>query len=346
MDHIDIHQIISKTLSGEANAEEILLLKSWLEKDERNRREFEMLKNIWKNTLLKDEYSNKSRVYQNFLKKKDFVDAHQGKTTSTSLKSVEKTSRTAHRKWLGYAAAIGIFFLVGLAYHMISTDTPPRGPEKRCMTVKQNPKGQKSKIVLSDGTIVWLNSDSEISYYPGFSDSLRVVNLLGEAYFQVAKDRSRPFVVKTGAVSTTALGTEFNVNYYPESKLPTIFLAEGKVKIEENTDLHITEFLNPGWALGPLSGEENPQPFRDIPEKWISWRNGILQFHKADLETVLKKCERWYNVEIKVEGTIPPQWNFTGKFKNEYLENVLISMNYGKDFNYKIQDDMVTLTFN
>jgi len=344
MDNTDIYRIIGKVLSSEANTDEILILNKWLEEDEQNRSEFKQLKAVWKNTRVRDDYSNKDRVYQNFLRKKDFLNEHHSEKSSISPIPVK--NKSSLKNWVRYAAAIAGIFLLGLSYFsLVSKEEPPSNEKPQCLVFKQNPKGQKSKIVLSDGTIVWLNSESEISYRPGFSDTLRAVNLIGEAYFQVAKDHKRPFVVTAGSVSTTALGTEFNVSYYPEDQLPTVFLTEGKVKVEENGQHQITEYLNPGWGFGPSGPGGQPKSFKDKPEKWCSWREGILEFHKADLKTVLRKCERWYNVKIAVKGHVPSNWDFTGKFENEYLENVLISMNYGKDFRYNIENELVTLTF-
>ena len=279
-------------------------------------------------------FSNADRVYQKILAKRD--------QPSIDMDDNLLQRRDNTRWWkAGVAAAV---LLVGaLSFLWLQKNTVPAVGEKAAWVVKENPAGQKSKIVLTDGTIVWLNSESQMRY--SFSDSTRSIVLTGEAYFEVAKDTTRPFVVTSGNLQTTALGTVFNVRHYAEDSAAIVFLAEGRVKVGEAKENGAIEILESGWGISAVKDGAGLRKFSGQPEQWTGWKDGVLSFDHAGLQEVITACERWYSVEVSIKGTPAEEWKFTGKFKNENLENVLESMRYGKDFNYAIKDKQVELIF-
>ena len=133
--------------------------------------------------------------------------------------------------WL--LASMTLLLVTWLSFYLYPTSTFPTSDPATLqqLTVKANPKGRKSKIRLPDGSFVYLNAESRMEYPALFSDSLRVVKLMGEAYFEIAKDRKRPFVVHTDDLKITALGTAFNVRAFQEDEQVSVSLTEGRVRV-------------------------------------------------------------------------------------------------------------------
>lgn len=211
---------------------------------------------------------------------------------------------------------------------------------------KSNPSGQRTMIHLPDGSTVWLNANSSVRYEKSFRDSLRRINLKGEAFFNVKKDPTRAFVVNTGNTEVVALGTSFNINSYDINQIK-VSLATGKVKVSANgTKPPEAQILKPGSSLIYLSQKGEFQNSEFDYKKDILWTEGMLYFESADFEGIIKKLERWYGVQftIKFNGiAVPP---YTGDFDNESLENVLKSMSFSLDFDYSIDKNNIRLMFN
>lgn len=209
--------------------------------------------------------------------------------------------------------------------------------------VLQAPPGVKSTITLEDGSVVSLNSGSKISYIKGFTDSLRFLTLEGEAYFDVASDASRPFVVQTGPISTQALGTEFNISSFPGDSI-SISLVTGEVLVrDEVADLE--QRLVPGEGVRAFL--DNPQWTKTQfdQEKVLSWMNKTLIFEQHPFGVASKKLESWFGVEIIFENSIPQHLHVSGKFVDESLENILKGLSYTSRFNYRIQGKKVHIQF-
>lgn len=206
---------------------------------------------------------------------------------------------------------------------------------------KSNPKGQKSTIRLKDGTEVRLNSNSSLEYASDFGITNRKVVLKGEAYFSVAKDPKKPFVVTTGNVLTTALGTEFNINARNESN-PRIILTEGKIKVEDKLENTTPFILLPNQSIE----YDNKTGFSDVKEienlDEILWINGILKFEHTPLLQVVEELENWYGVDVDIEGN-PEGLHYSGEFKDEYLSNILASMSFSLGLEYSQENEFVQL---
>lgn len=162
-----------------------------------------------------------------------------------------------------------------------------------------NPKGSKVvNIILADGSRVWLNAGSSLTYPVLFVGNKRNVSIDGEAYFDIASDASKPFIVKNGNMDVHVLGTQFNVNTFEDDDNNTkVTLLEGAVKIFNG---NATGFLKPGQQA--LINSEI-QVVKDVDlNKVMAWKNGYFQFDKASLQSVLKQISRWYDVEVIYEG--------------------------------------------
>lgn len=157
------------------------------------------------------------------------------------------------------------------------------------------PRNGEYYVELSDGTKVWMNSESSLGFYSKFSDKARIVRLEGEAYFEVSKDKSRPFIVKTGDMDVRVLGTEFNVKSYPNDDHVFTTLKEGKVRVRVN-DMNQTLLPNDQLVLNKQTGDiEKRQVNATI---YSAWKDGMFVFKDERLEDILQAFSRWYDVEV------------------------------------------------
>ncbi|HVY75196.1 MAG TPA: FecR domain-containing protein [Puia sp.] len=163
------------------------------------------------------------------------------------------------------------------------------------------PRGGQYQVILPDNTHVWLNTSSSLKYPVSFSGKSRAVELTGEAYFQVAKDPVRPFIVTVNNGSVEVLGTHFNVNGYLDNNQTNTTLLAGSVKV--HTGLSQT-MLNPGQQVGwDISGKLYPKIEVDT-EAVTAWQRGLFSFEKGDIEEIMLQVARWYDVEIVYHGKI------------------------------------------
>lgn len=240
-------------------------------------------------------------------------------------------------------AAVILLFVAAGTYFILNNIRSEQPGSDVSEIVKSTPKGQKSRIQLSDGTILYLNAESEILYREEFEEDKRIVHLKGEAYFEVARDESRPFSVVSGNITTTALGTSFNVEAYPETNAVKVSLVSGKVKVASGE--HLVNLL-PGEAASYNTIDSGLQKNNFNKDKVMAWKDGVLILDDDDLEAVIHKLERWYGVKVQVEGRPSEDKLISGRFDNESLENVLKSIGFTIKFNYKIDDREVKLIFN
>jgi ferric-dicitrate binding protein FerR (iron transport regulator) len=216
--------------------------------------------------------------------------------------------------------------------------------------IKENLRGRKSTIFLNDGSIVYLNSESSIEYPEKFSDSLRVVKISGEAFFDIARDEHKPFIVHTDELAISVLGTSFNVNDFDENDRCKISLSSGKVSVstlgqtQGSTADAIT--LSPGQSVSYL---EEKAEFTSItafdPNLDLGWKDGNIVFKNADMQTMLKTFERWYNVDFKLKNDPYFRWNYTGEFHNQTLQDVLESLSFSQSFDFRFEENNVELMF-
>lgn len=202
--------------------------------------------------------------------------------------------------------------------------------------------GVKSSISLPDGTIVTLNSQSKVTYEKPFDREIREIALVGEAYFDVAKDTLRPFIVKTGPVSTQALGTEFNIQAYPEYPI-SISLIEGSVLVSNEEVVGLSEKLIPGEGILASLDNKLWQKDRFDLETTLAWMNKTLVFKNTPFKETIHSLEKWYGVEFKITGKMPEDVYITGKFKDESLKNILEGISYSTKYSYSIEGKTVNL---
>ncbi|QEM11396.1 FecR family protein [Mucilaginibacter rubeus] len=165
------------------------------------------------------------------------------------------------------------------------------------------PKGGQYQVVLPDGTRVWLNTASSIRFPTAFTGNDRQVEISGEVYFEVAKNKSKPFIVSSGNQKVTVLGTHFDINAYQDEGTVKTTLLEGSVKVTNGDNMVL---LKPGQQ-SQLSTENKLTVSNDIDmDEVVAWKNGFFQFNKADIQTIMNQISRWYDVEVRYEGQVQP----------------------------------------
>lgn len=182
------------------------------------------------------------------------------------------------------------------------------------------PRGGQYKVVLPDGSEVWLNASSSLRFPNEFNGAERKVEITGEAYFEVAKNRQKPFFVQVGEMQVRVLGTHFNINAYPDGQGIKTSLLEGSVRIIDGAS---TGLLKPGQQGVVKSGSANVEIRQADMEEVMAWKNGLFIFNGDNINTIMNQIGRWYDVEVSFGGNIPHR-SFEGKIsRNAPLSDVL-----------------------
>ncbi|PSL44740.1 FecR family protein [Chitinophaga niastensis] len=210
----------------------------------------------------------------------------------------------------GLLAQQGNTKITKLANGQLAYDESGGTEEKVLYNTMSTPLGGQFKLILPDGSAVWLNAGSSITYPTAFTGNERSVSITGEAYFEVAKNEKMPFRVKAGNTAIEVLGTNFNINAYKDEAAISTTLLEGAVRIHANNQ-QLT--LKPGQQARVTPQSSRIQVINDVNLlESIAWKEGFFSFENADLPAVMRQLARWYNVEVKYEGAIP-QREFTGE---------------------------------
>lgn len=202
------------------------------------------------------------------------------------------------------------------------------------------PKGGQYQINLPDGTKVWLNAVSSLSYPAAFNGNKRSVTLIGEAYFEVAKHKKMPFVVRTNGQEVMVLGTHFNVNAYGDESQTKTTLLEGAVKVKlDNSET--TAVLKPGQQTIFKANHLEIAPV-DVEEA-IAWKDGYFLFQDEDIRSIMRKIARWYDVDVVYHVNVSPK-EIGGRIsRHKSLNDVLKMLSSTDKFNFKVEGRRVTV---
>lgn len=269
----------------------------------------------------------------------DYTDMYEAVMNETSNSKGKYYSTVKKNNWLINVAAI-LLVLVGIAYLYYWLDYTTNSffnTESKTVELitKESPAGAKTTLTLKDGTQVKLNTGSKLKYPSEFSDSVRLVYLEGEAFFDVQKNKI-PFIVIAGNMEAKVLGTSFNIQN--NSNKNEIALVTGRLQVSDQCGNRI--MLTPSEMVTYEAGGEILKSKFDI-EKKTAWVKGILLFQDAEEEEIVEKLEQWYGVNIKVDEKFKFTGKFSGSFKNESLYNVLEGIATTSGFKFEIKDKLV-----
>lgn len=206
-------------------------------------------------------------------------------------------------------------------------------PGEAAYNTLKTPRGGKFDLTLADGTRVWLNAASSITYPLAFTGHYREVEITGEVYFEVVHNAAQPFRVRVAGQTIDDLGTHFNINAYADEPVIKTTLLEGSVRVSNATG-NLT--LKPGQQAVIQSNQSIAiDPNADMEEA-IAWHHDLFKFNDASIETVMRQLARWYDVEVRYEGNIP-QRSFSGKiYRNTSALKVSDILSY-KQIHFRIE---------
>ncbi len=178
-------------------------------------------------------------------------------------------------------------------------------------------KGKQYQLQLSDGSKIWLNAASSVTYPTAFTGDERKISITGEAYFEIAHDAKKPFTVSTNGMEVQVLGTHFNINAYDDEENTSTTLLEGSVKIKNR---HTASLLRPGQQL-QLNREGKIKLVTDADaQEAVAWKDGLFIMKKAGIASIMRQLARWYDVEVSYSDGIPP-----GRISGDIPRNMNLS---------------------
>lgn len=210
------------------------------------------------------------------------------------------------------------------------------------MLTASTPRGGTYQFILSDGTRVWLNADSRLVFASPFTGAERRVKLEGEAFFEVNKDATHPFIVETNYQSVKVLGTSFNINSYTDEPAVKTTLLEGSVQVLSAGNAKAV-ILQPGEqsVCGAGALHTGVAAATDV-EQAIAWKNGDFVFD-SDIQTIMKQIARWYDVEVTYKGPVPTE-EFGGKIsRSKSIKQVLRVLESTNSIHFEIKERRITV---
>ncbi|MGX5819682.1 FecR family protein [Chitinophaga lutea] len=263
----------------------------------------------------------------------------------------QEQERRGRRRWMlavPVAACIAALLLAGWWFGIREQEVAGR-------EIKTE-KGARTHLVLADGSEVWLNANSSIREQPGFNRTNREVHLTGEAYFKVAPDADRPFLIQAGGLKVRVLGTTFNIRSYPDEPNIETTLETGSIEITLDDQPGNKIQLKPGQKLSidNSATEETESPAAPVlllsrqrvdsaanTTVDAAWKEGKLVFDGEDFQRVASKIEKWYNVTVLLENKTLHATSFTGVFDNKPLTTVLNALQETGKLEYRLENDTV-----
>jgi ferric-dicitrate binding protein FerR (iron transport regulator) len=334
MQQFDKDKLLRKYLTGQLSDQEHQMLQKWVSQSEINEKVFQAIEKIFRERSEDLELVNTE----------DLIDRIWEEGMNHSRDNLKPSKDW---NYIFKVAAVILIFLsvIFIQYRILKNSFKDSSSSITSPVTKENPEGQKTKTYLPDGSIVWLNGGSKISYSPLFNDSVRFVELEGEAFFEVAENKQLPFVVRSGDLETTALGTSFNINAYPDNEAVRVSLVSGKVEIENIGKQHIRTVLNPGYELLYMKDLNEFMEQSFDPKEVMGWKNGILIFKSADYKEFTYRLEKWYGIDIITNGNPPEDFILTTSYDNENLKNIMMNIQFSQGFDFEIQNDKLIIRF-
>jgi len=322
----EIYNLIAKSFSGELTEEESANLNNWKSEDKLNLLEYKDFQEIWK--------------HSNRLAMPSSIDLPKSLGTTREKAGIDRRPV----KWLPVFAQIAAVLVLALLfstlYNLFLTTKPLEKNETLVYQQVKASYGTQSRVELSDGTIVYLNSGSTLKFPSSFNGMLtRNVELTGEGHFVVAKNRQQPFIVDIHKMQIKVLGTTFNVEAYTNNTSFTIALVDGSVQLQQNTSNGVIELMEmkPNQvAFYNQSRNKLSWKTEDDLNKYTAWTDGKIIFSNDPVNTVIQKLENWYNVDIELADKKLEKYRFTGTFIDEPLEQVLSILNLTSQMEYNV----------
>jgi ferric-dicitrate binding protein FerR (iron transport regulator) len=322
--NIDI--LIIRLLSGEANTDEKRQIAGWLEESAENKRLYADLKEIWLTSGIQNN-ADHYQLEEAILKFRNHIHEIPNSTNS----------QFNFRHFLKYAAIFAILLAIPFSYFAGKQNARP----DQTTTTITCAFGDKSNIILPDSSMVWLNSGSKLTFDSDFKNKGRKVELEGEAFFMVTKDKDHTFQVKTHDIGIEVLGTSFNLKAYPEEKLVSATLVEGSMQVESK---YQKTRMIPDQKL-TYDKEKRKMVLTDQAnvEAETEWKDGRLVFRNESLAELAPKLQRWFDVDIVFADERVKQRKFTGALFRESILEVISYFDLSKLVKCHIQGNKIII---
>lgn len=329
---IQIDNYIQAFLNGSLDIEGHAALRQWIKESPENKMYFHNTVMIWKAAGVAgnaDGFDEEKGYYR-------------------VLKGSRPDNKTRFYKAALAASAVAIILLLGgissLFFLWQSEKTAGEAIEKYKEYIVEVPAGAKSKIIFPDGSVVWLNAGSRVKYDSNFAKDARNVELSGEGYFEVSKNKEVPFVVNTGDLAVKVLGTKFNLKSYEEDSEVKVTLKEGAVKVGSFLADTAPVMLKPNQRLTLKKADQTIQVDSVDASRIEKWRNGAMTFDKVSLEEITKELKRLYDISIRIEDDKLKQIVYYSDFQeNVAVEKVLEILSSGNKFRYEVKPELIRI---
>ncbi|QIU97466.1 FecR family protein [Bacteroides faecium] len=313
--------IINKYLTGQCTEEELVEVNTWMKESEENARQLFRMEEVYHLGKF-NQYADGQRMARAEKQLYKKLDEEKGK---------QNKILRMHR-WMRYAAAIAAILVIGggAGYWFYQS-----GTDQQMMVAVAN-EGIVKEVVLPDGTKVWLNNSAILKYPREFSEKERNVHLEGEAYFEVTKNRHKPFTIQSDAMRVRVLGTRFNFKCDKRCRIAEATLIEGEIEVKGNKE-EGQIILAPGQRA-ELNKNNGRLTVKQVDAKMDAvWHDNLIPFQKADIFTITKALERFYDVKIILSPDIQSNKTYSGVLKRKAdIESVLKSLQNSIPIDYKI----------
>lgn len=331
-------EIFERYILNQATPEETERLSSWI----RNNKEISaLLENQISNSSSKIDREVQLRMLRNIQKEIGFDDNSLSDMDGRKAMDHRINSHFRFNRWMRAAAMIILPMLTAAGVYFYMADTKSTDPDPLVISVE---KGQKANVTLPDGSKVWLNSQTKLTYSQDFNVKERRLQLDGDAFFEVAHDPGKPFIVQNNDVSVEALGTAFEVKAYAEDDFVTSILIRGKIRVAVSGGeavLKPNEMVSYHKPTGKLS-----QSTLVNAEDFIGWMHDQLHFENESLGNIAKIIERTYNVKVVFRSESLKEQHYTGTVDNNSLENFLNVISLTSPVSFRINNQQVILSEN
>ncbi len=357
--------LLSKKIAGEASEREMADLEILMQQHPEWQYAAQNLSDIWS--------SSQNDTETNFVSEEDAYLLHVQRMKEIGIvfddnvlyKYPAEENRVSHfsayRNWyIGLAVAASLIFAVILFPSLFNKKEPVLAAAERNEISTGN--GSRTKVQLPDGSLVWLNAGSNLHYDKSFGISVRHVTLSGEAFFDVVKNKEKPFIIQTSSIDIKVVGTAFNVKAYPGDRTTETSLIRGIIEVTIRNRPNDKIILSPNEKLivenNPFNKvrattKERSEPFVSInPIKRnntdstineIQWVENRLVFENETLQDIALKMERWYNVNIEIQTQKMMDKRISGSFVNENIDQAMEALSITGKFHYKRTNDTIII---
>jgi len=324
-----MHSLIAKQLTAQLSEAEASELEDWKLANSENLQEYNDFVALW--------------AQSGSLKMPNPINQFEAQSAIRKKAGIN-TSKTKWINWAVQAAAVVVLSLIFSGIYNSLNNNRVQSVADNSSPIYQEIKaayGTQAKVELADGTKVFLNSGSKLRFPQTFANQQqRTVFLDGEGYFEVTKNKEQSFIVQANKLNISVLGTKFNVDAYTDNASISVALVEGSVMLQGNAgnlNKDLME-LKPN-QVATLNPTDQTLSKTDVPDlyKYTAWINGRIVFYGDPIQTVVKKLEKWYNVEIVISDSKLEDYKFTGTFINEPLEQILNVLSMSSQMTYVVK---------